>query len=882
MLIVWGGHTVPLFDGTSPLSHQLIAALCMAKVTKLSASVGVRGFCWLVIIATALVDRPVSAAGMSLEMSNTIKNAGTQDAVSQKIDGLVITFPRDDADVIELLLPTIAKFRESRRKKAKEEADAVIEAISTEAVREKLRGQIAQVLGLESNPGKPFDATYRAMLKDIEGFARRWEKWSGDLSELNFWNHATGESFKKEGRAVFPEISFGADPRNGKATQYSIRPAYLSEQIGIELIRPPGGEGAAVAVTPFRLDIPLFYRPGTRAERLAVEQRDFFETLPGLMEGILPRLVTAAAQALVEALFVSEIQTSYFTKEVSETQEGAMLIRGLARCYLLAYFKATGKLTAENEAQMLTQLVRFDVPEGEEEQAEFFRSLESLDPIAGKIEEGSRYAEYLSVAGSRMVGLTFIQLAQGGDEDGLPLLQKLRKKQRLPAGGFDSAARFCEAVESAYPAGFHTTFLNMRTDVVSSIKKKYVKEPAKGNPAPKAAPKDTPIPGRETQVFDGISITFPIALKAAMAKLGPELANLLKDARKRIRERFDGPTMAPVMVTDATLEMIRRLGLDVTRAGADFFSVQSAWLANANKALVRVFAGSSLQVWFRADLVAQLSAGREIPGFSYDPVTQSGSFNYSHTSELAPKEGESTTLEALNRIYAEWPAPVFPVILKDSGIADLTDVDEQVARILKEDTAIIPRLKASGSITPEQMGIQGSELPRSGMLTPAQALFLGVHEVVEAELVENVIASADRRWFCEGVANLLAMRACDEQFGKTGADGGLKVFESLYDPAALGARSRDVDLEAWPAVEAETERQTEDKELTYAHYYFTTRVLIAATKGRGDDFMKKWLSTIRETSRNRANAETIIAAYDKLTGESLRAIMKRTVSAKSR
>ena len=69
-----------------------------------------------------------------------------------------------------------------------------------------------------------------------------------------------------------------------------------------------------------------------------------------------------------------------------------------------------------------------------------------------------------------------------------------------------------------------------------------------------------------------------------------------------------------------------------------------------------------------------------------------------------------------------------------------------------------------------------------------------------------------------------------------------------------------------------------DDALSSAHYYFDTRVLLAATDGRDDGFLKSWINKIRETPWNRTNAATIIAAYDELTGDSLREIMKKAVS----
>lgn len=815
--------------------------------------------------------------GPTLTVTNTIENAGTLETATRTVDGLAITYPADEADVIELLLPTIAKYRAERRATAKLEADALIEALSTDSIRENYRTQIPHLLGLKSVSEKSFAAGYDAALKDIERFVRQWEKWSGDLSALNFWNRATSQPFKEGERTIFPEISYARDPKTG-STNFTIRPSYINQHVGLELIRPPTG---ANAVKPFRLDLPLFYPPGISAEELAAHQRKLFDQLPGLLQTQLPTLTVAAAHYLMEAFLQSEIKAQYFTAEASDTPGEAVLIRALARYYLLASMKASGKITRENEAQKLAQLFYSDLPEGDAARAEFLRAFESLDPFSGKSNEAGKNSEYLFVAGSRLATVTLVKLAQRGDDNGRPIFQKLRAMGRIPEGGFHSVASFTAALEAAYPSSFKDAFLAARSEALAAIKSKIAGDTPKAEAAPKAAAKAMPLPDRQTQVFDGVTITHPAVLREAIAKLGPELADLVKKARARIDERFDKTFIPPIPITDGALDIIRRDGFDVTREEADFFSSQAALLANSAQMLIRIFEGDSVQVWFRDDLKALLKEGREVPGFSYDPATDKGNFDYAISGKGVVGTGKPLNAEAFQKAFANQPAPIYPIVLKDRGIAGLNDVESQVAIIRKEDTITFPLLQGAGTITPAQLGIQGGELDRGGLLTPAQTLFTSVHELVEMDLIAHVIASADRRWFCEGVANLLAIRACDQQFGQPGDNTGRKVFESLFDPATLGKRAPDIDLLAWPAVGDKSAQQKNDEGLTQAHYYFATRVLLAATEGRGDGFLKSWITKIRETPWNRANAATIIAAYDQLTGESLREVIKKTVATPS-
>ena len=195
--------------------------------------------------------------GPALTLSHTVKNLGTRETASREGDGLAITFPADEADVIELLLPTIAKYRTERRAAAREEAAGIAGVYSDDDVQAKYRKEIPHLLALESTSGKSFEASYDAAVAEVGQFARQWEKWSGALGSLRFWNRVTSQPFKQGERTVFPEISFEPDRPAGN-TKFTFLPPLFNRHIGLEFMRPPAGvKGGTSPTDPFQLDLPI-------------------------------------------------------------------------------------------------------------------------------------------------------------------------------------------------------------------------------------------------------------------------------------------------------------------------------------------------------------------------------------------------------------------------------------------------------------------------------------------------------------------------------------------------------------------------------------------------------------------------------------------------
>ncbi len=822
------------------------------------------------VMVLALSAIAADRSAFSISLSSQLQNLGTREIATRDVDGLTITYPADEADVIELLIPAITDYRAMRRESAKAESDAILEILTAADIRELYGKRIPELLGMESLDRKTFDDSYAAAMNNLKEFARRWEQWSGDLSSLRIWNSATAAAFAKGGRTVFPEITYSATP-NGGNPNFTVRPPYGDQSIGLDVIPRRTNEGTAkTLITPLHLDIPLFYAPGVSAEVLATRTGELMEKIHGTFRGSMMQLINTAQQCVTESLLQSEIKSQYITEGASATPEGTLLIRGLARYYLFLHLEYSGKLKGDDGARTLAHLFKIDLPDSDAARGELLRNLESFNPFAAEAQDVGEDPNAFFDTGFRLAAITLGKLQKDADDNGGPVFQRLQRMGRIPEGGFDSPAAFTAALEAAYPSRVQKEFLTARAELLTSIQSKIANGGSTVEPAPQPAGHEPPLPDRETQVFDGLTITHPPALREALAKLGPELAKARKQAQTRIEERINKVDAIPaVSIADETLDLIRTSGLEATRDSADLYTSQAATVSNARPALVRTIVElDAIQVWFKDDLRTLLKEGRRIPGFSYDPATDVLGFQFDSAKELSPPK----------QAASNHPPLILPIVLKDHSITDLKDVDAQVSMIRGADKYVLPLFESADTATSAQLGIDEEAASGDGFLTPAQTLFMSIHELVEADLVRQVIASPDRRWFCEGVANLLAIRACDHQLNGTESNAGFKVFESLYDHDALSKRALDVDLLGWPASGDESDVLKNDSELTQAHYYFATRVLLEATKGRGDVFLKTWIAKTRETPWNRTNAATIIATYDELTGDSLREIMKRTVS----
>jgi hypothetical protein len=143
-----------------------------------------------------------------------------------------------------------------------------------------------------------------------------------------------------------------------------------------------------------------------------------------------------------------------------------------------------------------------------------------------------------------------------------------------------------------------------------------------------------------------------------------------------------------------------------------------------------------------------------------------------------------------------------------------------------------------------------------------------LHEVVESTLITEVIRSPDRRWFCEGVANWLALRVVRERWGSERA-------KAHYDLDALivaTGTANLTELENWPSAE-HLDAKHNPSELNAANYVRATWAIEQIARKFGPGFITAWLTEIRKTPAERANMQTVHTAFRTLAGAELRSAL---------
>jgi len=240
-------------------------------------------------------------------------------------------------------------------------------------------------------------------------------------------------------------------------------------------------------------------------------------------------------------------------------------------------------------------------------------------------------------------------------------------------------------------------------------------------------------------------------------------------------------------------------------------------------------------IWRRTEVKARLEAGQKIPGFS---LNEAGEVLFSVNFAFHFKD-ESEIERALESIDRNLRDLIWPISVNEPATPQ-QDVEKGLG--LYEDYA--------------------QAFAQNAPTTVAAVL----HEAVESTLITEYIGSADRRWFCDGVANYLAMKVIQKRVGQDALRGYYDLDDQLARYASLAGK---IDLESWPAVE----NNQDGKYPAYvndANYAFATQVIVAITRKHGDDLIRRMLQEIGETPREKTDIKTVYAAFNKITGEDLR------------
>lgn len=792
---------------------------------------------------------PIETDGVTV--SNSFGGLGTRDTATREIAGVEVTYPDDEADVVDLLETDLKAFMGRRSREAAEETATVIGAYQKPELRRLILSRVTTLLG-GTAPGPDAEAALSEGLEEFAGLMERWKAWSGSVTEIHFWNTAQlSDRFSKSGNS-FQLLEF-------KNLHYDLR----AEQKSISLVTPIMKTGVGTdwfdpkgpVFTGIRLDLPIMSPPGTGAPVIAKDLRALLDDLAShLRKMVTENLPQAANSYLVEKVLAREIETRLFKKPAP-----AALSLGLARAYLIPHLAQSLPGSQEDVVPGLGQFLSFPLPEGTPERKTFLRALASLDPL-GEVPRG------MELAAGRLVAQTLIRAGESIDNKKMPLAIFEKMNLRTPEGGYDHQG-FAVALKKAYPKW--DELLAFSRNQVHGQMDQAVAPPGESaeSSGTKRAEKSPDYPRHyETIAFEGLTFRCPPELSDTVRAIGPEWAADLRRAREVINKRFSGPWREGVEFTDADMAALRRYGIEPDRAEAVMFSLGMGMAANADRWLAHLFRGKEAGVWFKEDLQAVIGDRGRFGGVEFNFPEKSLAIN-APSFRYGKEMGPDSKVSDFGKLLDAEPPLIFPLVVKRDSVLGKSRT-EQVAAIEEVDPILRVVCREAEKIDPQNF----LGKPNAPVLTHPQTFFVVVHEVFEGAVVKEVVASPDRRWFCDGLANLVAIHECDRRFGE---GEGMKTFESLYDPAKYRALREDVDLLAWTAAEHENSDLIGADGVTEAHYYFATLAMQEATSGKGADFIRKWIDEIRKSPWNRTNAGTVMAAYESLAGQSLAPILRR-------
>jgi hypothetical protein len=311
-----------------------------------------------------------------------------------------------------------------------------------------------------------------------------------------------------------------------------------------------------------------------------------------------------------------------------------------------------------------------------------------------------------------------------------------------------------------------------------------------------------------------------------------------------------------------------------------YYKITSEMMQAAGRSMPATLAARNLAIWQRDDLVARLRAGTKIEGMTYDPATDSGHFGFYfnlnsgvlgerlreiHAEIEAQKLnhqfnqnrgiysasvafGKTTdehkmvpkTLAPADDLGALFSAQVFPIIYKSDGIsAPMSQMFHKLEGNL-----------ADARVMLEQMTTYYRD--------PSMVTII-LHETAETGLIENLIASPDRRWLCDGTANYVAWLVARDLFG---AEFARQVYDLDAQLRLHAASQPKIDLARWSAVEHQKEGEGET-DLNRAHYAFAARAMFVIAERHGDNALAQLWADVARTPKKKVSAKTFASAYRK-------------------
>ncbi len=674
-----------------------------------------------------------------------------------------------------------------------------------------------------------------------------WTTWSEGLSEIHFWNQATVRPFinKEKETLAFDQIAYAASELG--ETKVVLIPPFLVKY-GAGMVRIQDG---TKSVEPFQLDLWQKVEPGTPASTSAIQLSEAMKLVHDLHNKILIGDASIwMIHYLSERLLLHEIEANFFVKDSPE-----VLTKAMARLHLMVVAKGTKK---EEFSTYFPRLFVFPLPDEITEAKGFLNELEEVDPLSPDVPERFR------VAAAMILFKGLITVAQNEKKEQMPFPLFKEEGISTPVGGFDHGS-FLAAVRKVYPS-FDQVMEGAKSTMIESMRKNFIRKDSKKEDSEASKEMLLSFPDNyTTEVVDELTLTFPEEIREAALIAGKEFSEKITHADKILRGRFAKDLKQPVAFSEEDVEALKSYGISFEEEILKFWSLQTAAMTNGASFVLNLAKSREVEIWMRSDLLRLLGEGYTHPNYEREGEDD---LNYNFGMTLPNFKVHGVSIEDLMEAYNEKPSPPLPVGVKDANIASKS-LEDQLKAIRKGDLLIEKFSEAADTLSPEDF--TGSE---TKILTERQMFFLVIHEVIEGGLIAKTIASQDRRWFCDGLANLIAIRESDRRFGK-GA--GMGIFNELFSEKESEKFAEFVDLAGWKALERQDENAAEVEGVQAAYYFYATKALLEACEGKDQKFIHDWIQKVQQTKWIRTNSDTVVYAYKKMTGDDLYSILKKVV-----
>ncbi|HET7536088.1 MAG TPA: hypothetical protein VFJ90_06525 [Candidatus Didemnitutus sp.] len=426
---------------------------------------------------------------------------------------------------------------------------------------------------------------------------------------------------------------------------------------------------------------------------------------------------------------------------------------------------------------------------------------------------------------------------------------------------------------------------------------------------------------RQTGTFEGIEFEYSPGREELARRLAHRIVlynEAIAETRRTAQAGEKDPTMIPLSPAEMRANRSVYLGhiadlLSLGKPTALQVECYDAFLDNYEQTMRLValtYASAEelrtvkrVTIWDRPELVQRLEHGEKVAGFSYDPNTNQGRVTYgvdrTGRDEQLAQLGEKRkklhrdyrlafeTKDGVETVRAQ-VRPATPAAKPHpDNVVDAPMTKEQSADktdwfpiVIPADATDFPAEKLAAQLwnpaddrSMVKMLMALAKVGQSAPTTDPTIAFLVLHETIEVGITDRYFHSADRRWFCDGVANYGAWRILHDIHGEQTAT------QAHNRRAALAGYSdlRDqADLRKWPATENQS-TEDQNSRLNSARYLFAEQAVFLMNRHAGDDVLPRLFKEIGKTKPSKVSMGTIDAAWTKITGTKLDDILQEAV-----